>query len=127
MSNAPNLRTRRVSRQAVAILSALTLTLAIVATSQSAYQGKRPVSNSDDQILQTYLWATELNGQMHRGLDFPNPLGTDVFAVADGVVVDLEETVPNGEWPLNTSAFGNFVLIRHSNVQEYDQTTALNA
>lgn len=126
MQNAPGTRTRRMQRSAFVILSALTLTLSIVAASQSAYQGRRPVSNGDGQILQTYLWATEFGTEQHRGLDFPNTFGTDVLAVADGVVVDLEEGIPDGTFP-GGREWGNFVLIRHSDGKNYDQTTGSNA
>ena len=106
------------------ILLILLSILASTRSSKSAHQVTRPVSNYVNQINQTYLWATESGTQKHRGLDFPNSLNTDVYAVADGVVVDLYEEFENGvndpERP-----WGNYVLIRHSTaLQHYDQTSS---
>ena len=55
---------------------------------------------------------------MHRGLDFPYVLGTDVYAIASGTVVNLRENIDNGT-PGN-SAYGNFVLIQHDQ-RHYDR------
>jgi murein DD-endopeptidase MepM/ murein hydrolase activator NlpD len=47
-----------------------------------------------------YRW-----GRMHRGIDIAGPVGTPIFAAADGVVV-------TAEW--NSGGFGNLVEIRHA-------------
>ncbi|MGI0015042.1 MAG: M23 family metallopeptidase, partial [Nitrososphaera sp.] len=53
-----------------------------------------------------YLYGNET----HTGVDLPAALGTNVYAVESGTVVDLRETIDN-----NTgTGFGNFVLIRHA-------------
>lgn len=88
----------------------------------AAHQVQRPISNG--LINQTYLWATEttIGGQVftHKGVDFQAATGTDVYAAADGVVVDLNESIANNDH--TTSPFGNFVLIRHNASQrDWDQ------
>lgn len=47
-----------------------------------------------------YRW-----GRMHRGIDIAGPVGTPIFAAAEGVVV-------TAEW--NSGGFGNLVEIRHA-------------
>ena len=123
----------RLQRPTFAVLFAFTLAVALVGHSQPAHQVQRPVFNDDGQLNQAYLWATEWTTPLgivlqHRGLDFPNPLGTEVFVVANGVVVDMEEGIPNGTFPANSTRFGNFVLIRHNALlNHYDQTSDTTA
>ena len=82
------------------ILAAITVTIVTV---RAAYSVQRPITNG--KIYQWYLYGEE----GHKGVDFPANEGTDVYAVADGVVMDIRETVGNG----TGDDFGNFVLIRH--------------
>jgi len=79
----------------------ITVTIAIV---HAAYSVQRPIT--DGKIYQWYLYGED----GHKGVDFPAIEGTDVCAVADGVVMDFKESVNNG----TGIYFGNFVLIRHT-------------
>jgi len=82
------------------ILVMITVSVAIV---RAAYSVQRPITNG--KIDQWYLYGED----GHKGVDFPANEGTDVYAVADGVVMDIRENVANG----TGDDFGNFVLIRH--------------
>ena len=95
---------------ALTVISATLLTLVLVAIGETAHQVERPISNG--VVDQTYLWSVPGIGTNHRGIDFPYNTGTTVHAVADGVVVDLEETRDNGE---EITTNGNFIVIQHSN------------
>ncbi|HJS28337.1 MAG TPA: M23 family metallopeptidase, partial [Anaerolineales bacterium] len=84
---------------------------------EAAVRVQRPIVLSGGQVNQSYLWAEETilggNSVKHRGLDFGYPavLGTNVFAIADGIVRDKEEALPDNE---HNSVWGNYVLIEHS-------------
>ncbi len=98
---------------ALGISATLLVLLAVVSQIYGAHLNERPVSNNVNQIYQDYLWAES----GHRGVDFPNEIGTSVFALADGYIVDMRENIDNnlkiGEW-------GNFVLLRHTR-RHYDR------
>lgn len=108
---------RHSRRTIVAGSLAVLFILAILAHGYAAYQIRRPITDNGGAILQTYLWG---EGSGHRGIDFVYPRGTDVYAVASGTVVDLDEDNEDEE---NESEWGNFVLIRHDQ-RHYDRTTA---
>jgi hypothetical protein len=95
-------------RWAVAVL--LSLLLAAVLPASTAVRVQRPITYDGGRINQEYLWNAVWNGIPHRGVDFTYTVGTDVYAIADGVVMDLREDIQNGEG----SGFGNYVLIRHT-------------
>ncbi len=106
----------KVSTKRVLLLIGVILIMILEASLQihAAYLDGRPVSRATaNQIHQGYLWSES----GHRGIDFPNGLGTSVYAVADGYVVDMRENISNdskiGEW-------GNYVLLRH-NTLHYDR------
>lgn len=128
MNNVPGMRAKPRRRSSLAVMTSLFLIFILAGNSRSAHQVNRPVSNDDGQINQTYLWAEEFGTQLHRGLDFRNLLGTEVYAVADGIVIDMYEAVPDGTYPLNTPKWGNFVLIRHNALlNHYDQISDTTA
>lgn len=106
---------KRPRKIAVAFGLIMMLVLASVGYGYAARRVQRPIAATGGKINQTYLWAE--NG--HRGVDFPYNLGTDVYAVANGRVVDLEESLQNEE---EVSDWGNFVLIQN-NLRHYDRTT----
>lgn len=93
-------------------LLAVVVLVVLVALSEAAYWGSRPITNG--VIDQWYLYG-ETNPQdhvtIHRGVDFPVVTGTQVYAVSDGVVVNLRQDIADGT---NPYAWGNFVLIRHN-------------
>lgn len=68
----------------------------------------QPVSNKDlERIASGFGWRIHpiyKFAKFHEGLDFTAPKGTDVFATADGTVVQAD----NGQ-----SGFGNCVVIDH--------------
>lgn len=73
-----------------------------------SHLSKRPITTNGGQILQSYLYG----GQgIHKGVDFPYPLDTSIYAVADGKVVDLLENSQDND---NTSLWGNYVVIQHT-------------
>lgn len=78
----------------------ITVTIAIV---HAAYSVQRPIT--DGKIYQWYLYGED----GHKGVDFPAIEGTDVCAVADGVVMDFKESVNNG----TGIYFGNFANQTH--------------
>lgn len=88
------------------------LTLLILALpTDAAVRVQRPITYDGGRINQGYLWGEETEGgeHTHKGVDFTYDLGTNVYAVADGTVVDLYETYQNAQG----TGFGNYVLIRH--------------
>lgn len=80
------------SKRIPLILGLSVLVLLIVLTAQGAYINRRPITDTGGRIHQGYLWGE--NG-VHEGLDFPYLTGTDVYAIADGTVVDLDEDYDN--------------------------------
>jgi hypothetical protein len=105
---------KRPKRIAASSGFAVLLILISIGYGYAAYRVQRPITDTGGVINQTYLWAED----GHRGVDFSYGLGTDVHAVASGTVVDLEESLQNGE---DDSDWGNFVLIRHDQFH-YDRT-----
>lgn len=102
----------------------LVILFLIVVTGEAAYNTARPITTTGGRILQSYLWAMETiintNVALHKGVDFSYATGTNVYAVASGEVVDLEQTIQNGD---RTSTWGNYVLIRHDQ-RHYDRTAS---
>ncbi len=93
----------------------LILMMLITITVEGAYRVQRPIR--DGKIHQWNLYGENDNDYPtypggHKGIDFPAVLGTDVYAVAPGSVVDVVEGWPNGSTADN--GFGNLVLIRHT-------------
>ncbi len=68
----------------------------------------QPVSNKDlERIASGFGWRIHpiyKVAKFHEGLDFTAPKGTDVFATADGTVIQADN---------NSSGFGNVVVIDH--------------
>jgi len=127
MNNILHTRISQGQRLTFVVLLAMVCVLTLTRSSKSAHLLGRPISSSDGQINQSYLWATASGTEQHKGVDFPNPLGTYVYAVADGVVVDMEEGIPNGTNDPD-EPWGNFVLIRHGTIlRHYDKTSDSNA
>lgn len=54
-------------------------------------------------------------GSMHAGLDFAAPLGTPIYAVADGTVIQGADRPPGA-----VSGFGNWVWIDHQSILGVD-------
>lgn len=105
------LRWYRVTSTLLLILAMMLITITV----QSAYRVQRPIT--DGKIHQWNLYGENDNDYPtypggHKGIDFPAVLGTDVYAVAPGSVVDVVEGWPNGSTADN--GFGNLVLIRHT-------------
>ena len=98
----------RCRRQATVALLFLLL-LATVLPAIAAYRVQRPITYDGGRLNQSYLYGEVWGTSTHKGVDFSYGLGTDVYAIADGTVVDLEENIANG----TGNSFGNFVLIRH--------------
>ena len=100
------------------------LTLLIVALPiRAAVRVQRPITYDGGRINQYYLWGED----SHRGVDFSYGLGTYIYAVADGTVVQFKEDVDDNTWPQNPrNDWGNFVLIRHNGLF-WDRTTQQNA
>lgn len=116
-------------RLPVVAIMVSTLLLTFIMVAETAYQVTRSIGNG--QINQTYLWAEEIphpndpnDVLTHRGVDFVATTGTNVYAVADGTVVDLNESLGDDD---HSTSFGNFVLIRHNASQRHwDQTNLPN-
>ncbi len=112
---------------ALMLIVAAVLIGLVTFAARAAYEILRPINQTGGRVNQFYLWAEEtvVNGQpvQHRGLDFSYGTGTNVYAVADGTVVDLEESLANGE---RNSPWGNFVLLQHDD-QHYDAVSGQDA
>lgn len=104
-------------------LLALVLILAYTMVVRSSYQMFRPIA--DGMLNQGYLWGGASILGTHKGVDLLYPTGTDVRAVAEGVVVAVENGVGDEQHPPELP-FGNYVLIRHA-IRHYDATTGSNA
>jgi murein DD-endopeptidase MepM/ murein hydrolase activator NlpD len=103
------------------IVTAIVISVIIVIPGDAAYRITRPVDDAFP-ISQTYLYGE--GGGTHRGIDFLATYDSNVYAVADGIVVDLLETIddftnPGFDW-------GNFVLIQH-NKTHWDITSGQTA
>jgi murein DD-endopeptidase MepM/ murein hydrolase activator NlpD len=105
---------------AISVLAAIVL---LVNTSyvSSWYTTLRPISTNGGRVNQLYLYGeeTEIDDEpvSHKGVDFSADFGTDVYAIAHGSVVDMRESVPDdnhNHTPIDTWAWGNYVVIRHS-------------
>ncbi len=113
----PRYSSSKRGRSAALLLTSIML-IAAVATSYAAYRTMRPIAVGP----YGYISQSNLYGEIyaHKGVDFPAALDTDVFAIADGVVRQVEESFDDG---CDTCpAFGNFILVRHTK-QHYDRTT----
>jgi hypothetical protein len=84
------------------------LAVMLVARGEAAYLTSRPIVDGGGVINQYYLWGE--GSAIHRGVDLSYPLGTPVYGIANGTVVDLHNELANGE---GTSDWGNYVLIQH--------------
>ena len=102
--------------QAIVALLFLLL-LATVLPAIAAYRVQRPITYDGGRLNQSYLYGEVGDTSTHKGVDFSYGLGTDVYAIADGVVVDTYDDYDNG----TGTGFGNFVLIRHSR-RHWDRT-----
>lgn len=78
---------------------------------------QRPIHFPDNETVDlTYLYASTSNGKRdpHHGVEYQNPFGTSVFAVADGEVVfaDMDTKTKFSPW---NNFYGNVIVIRHAN------------
>lgn len=105
------------------ILLALVVALCIVSVAYAAYRVRRPITSDGGIINQFYLYGEQVGNNQHRGIDFPYSTGTAVYAVADGAVVGLRESITNGTFAQN---FGNFVMIRHTQ-RQFDRSAGQSA
>ncbi len=68
----------------------------------------QPVSNKDlERIASGFGWRIHpiyKFAKFHEGLDFTAPKGTDVFATADGTIIQADN---------NSSGYGNVIVIDH--------------
>jgi murein DD-endopeptidase MepM/ murein hydrolase activator NlpD len=88
----------------------------------AAFYAERPIPNAT--VNQSYLWAEETvifnTPVAHKGIDFPGAIGTDVYAVADGTVVQVYESTADNQF--GDKVWGNTVLLRHDD-RHWDSTT----
>jgi murein DD-endopeptidase MepM/ murein hydrolase activator NlpD len=106
--------------QRTALFLATIALIATVANIYAAYQTTRPiVEGTWGYINQDNLYGV---GDPHKGVDFPAALDTDLIAIADGVIQQVEENFQDGCAPPACPVFGNFILVRHTR-QHYDRTT----
>ncbi len=79
------------------------------------YYFRRPVGdNGVNWIDRTYPYGSTSGGRLpiHHGVEFVNPRGTPLFAVADGVVVYAGDDLTTLFGPYN-NYYGNLVVIEH--------------
>ena len=69
----------------------------VVVMAYAAYGVHRPISVSGGIINQLYLYGEESGSSQHRGVDFLGSTGTDVYSIADGVVVGFREDVSDNQ------------------------------
>jgi murein DD-endopeptidase MepM/ murein hydrolase activator NlpD len=87
---------RRFSSRAVQMALFLAF-IALTATIMHAYAAYRvsvPIVENDGHIRQDYLYGE--GAAIHKGVDYPVATGTTVHAIADGVAVQVLESIPNG-------------------------------
>lgn len=103
-------------------LAIVAMMLLSVLAAYTAYYTERPIPNAT--VNQSYLWAAETviagTPVAHKGIDFPGAMGTDVYAVADGTVVQVYESTADNQF--GDKAWGNSVLLRHDD-RHWDSTT----
>jgi murein DD-endopeptidase MepM/ murein hydrolase activator NlpD len=58
--------------------------------------------------LKSYSMISQRFGGSHKGIDYATPVGTRVYATADGVVIEAKSFGWNGGW-------GKTILIKHGN------------
>lgn len=79
----------------------------------------RPVkSNANNSVLSFYSYGATGTGpnpnRVHHGIDMPNPIGEEVLAAGDGVVVFAADgRLDDTQVFDNSVAYGNVVQIRH--------------
>lgn len=83
----------------------------VVKVAYLSHLSKRPITTNGGQVLQSYLYGGQGVNQIHKGVDFPYPLDTSIYAIADGKVVDFREDLPDND---ATSLWGNYVVIQHT-------------
>lgn len=119
-------RLRMSRRSAYAAISFAIIVLAVaIVNAFAAYENTRPVSSGDEPINQGYLYGEGV--AVHKGIDWSRAdLGDTVYAVADGTVIQTEDTLPDGCDPGvgQCDNWGNYALIRHSS-RHYDKTSTL--
>jgi len=104
----------------IALFLASIALVATVANIYAAYQTTRPIAEGTfGYINQTNKYG---EGAVHKGVDFPAALDTDVIAIADGIVQQVEENFQDACAPPACPDFGNFILVRQTR-QHYDRTT----
>jgi hypothetical protein len=110
---------RMLFRQRGRIIVLLLLCLvSMTLPASAAVQVRRPIVYDGGRINQHYLWGED----SHHGVDFSYATGTDVYAVADGVVSQIRESIADDTHPPNCDDWGNFALIRH-NAQHWNRIT----
>ncbi len=100
----------RVIRLCILIIVIIFATTIITSPVEAIYQVERPITNG--QVNQSYQYAEEFDSSVHKVVDFPANFGTNVYSIADGVVVDVIEHYADGSSADN--GFGNLVMIRHT-------------
>ncbi|MCA9911811.1 MAG: peptidoglycan DD-metalloendopeptidase family protein, partial [Anaerolineae bacterium] len=82
------------------------------------YWFQRPIaSDGNSSLLFVYTFGSdgpEDQWRVHHGIDLPNPIGDEVYAAGDGVVVFASDG-RSGQTDIfqNTSSYGNVVFIEH--------------
>jgi murein DD-endopeptidase MepM/ murein hydrolase activator NlpD len=109
----------------IILIIPLTALLFVKIQVNAAYRIARPIAIDNGYITQDYLYG--VGDSIHKGIDIAANLDTNVYAVADGVVRQIEKGYKDYCGPLRVPpdycpAFGNFILIRHTK-RHFDITT----
>lgn len=88
---------------------------------QAAYRIGRPVGAADEPINQYYLYGE--GTAVHKGLDWSwAGWGDNIYAVANGTVMQVVENRADNCHPPACAAWGNYVLIQHDE-QHFDRAS----
>lgn len=84
----------------------------------SAYGLINPLANGS-ALSSSYGWRyspIEIGKkEFHNGMDFPASAGTNIYAVADGVIKSVNYPYPNSVYGGNDTGNANYIIIDHKN------------
>lgn len=114
-------------RRHLILLCVMIAFIMVTTRADASYRIASPMHPSYGHIRQNYLYGIVDNGPSHKAVDYTVPMDTYFYAVADGIIMQVQESYentcePGGQPPFQCPAFGNLILIRHYQ-RHYNRTT----